>query len=85
MATEKFHFDSSAGAIAVPKFDQIPVGVIRSVRKKSQAEQIFSTLEAVADEKTLAVLDKLSTREFNEFVGAWQKDAGISVGESSAS
>ncbi|MEQ6899012.1 hypothetical protein [Microbacterium sp. KR10-403] len=87
MATEKFHYTSKSGKkITLPKFGQgIKAGFIRRIRKLSEGEQVFEFIEAVADEKTLEVIDDFDTAELGEFFGAWQKDAGVGVGESSAS
>lgn len=88
MATEKFHYQSKAGdKIVLPKFDQIPAGVIRRTRNLPPEDQMFAVLEAFLGDESdeLAAIDKLPTGELQEFVSAWQKDAGLTVGESSAS
>lgn len=88
MATEKFHYTTKAGEkIVLPKFDQIPTGVIRRTRNLPAEEQMFAVLEAYLGDETpeMEAIDKLPTGELQKFVSAWQKDAGISVGESSAS
>ena len=46
---------------------------------------MFTVIEAVANDATLAIIDEMDTDEFNAFTTAWQKDSGISVGESTAS
>ncbi len=86
MATEKFHYKAESGAsIALPRFGQVPSGLIRKVRKESPVEQMFSILEGVCDAKTLDAIDLLDSAELNVMVGAWQEDAKVSPGESSAS
>lgn len=88
MPTEKFHYTTKAGdKIALPKFDQIPTGIIRRTRRLPAEDQMFAVLEAyLGDEsKEMEAVDKLPTGELGEFVAAWQKDAGIDLGESSAS
>lgn len=86
MALEKFHYTTAAGEkVTLPKFKSVSAGVIRRVRKESQAEQIFTVLEDLADEATLRLVDDLDAQEFNEFVQAWQEDSKVTLGESSAS
>lgn len=86
MATEKFHYETAGKKqVTLPKFGQIKAGLIRKVRKENTVEQMFSILEAVADEKTLDILDDLDTSELNELMAAWQKDSQVTPGESSAS
>jgi hypothetical protein len=88
MATEKFHYTSKAGdKIVLPKFDQIPTGVIRRTRNLLPEDQMFAVLEAYLGDESpeMAAVDNLPTGELQEFVAAWQKDAGLTVGESSAS
>ena len=87
MALEKFHYTTEAGVkITLPKFMQgIKTGLVRKIRKLEPGSQVFEIVEAVADEETLALIDELGPEEFGELVKAWQKDAGIDLGESSAS
>lgn len=86
MALEKFHYKTEAGdEIVLPKFKTVPAGVIRRARKESPAEQVFTVLETLADEATLARVDELEAGEFNRFIEAWQQDSKVTMGESSAS
>ena len=86
MATEKFHHTTAAGvSITLPRFDQIPSGVVRKVRKESPVEQMFSILETVCDAATLAKIDKLTSGELQTVMSAWQEDAKVTAGESKAS
>ena len=86
MATEKFHYTTEAGKkISLPKFKNIPVGVIRKVRKESQVEQMFTILEAVTDEATIAKVDALGSEELGQLIQAWQEDSKVNMGESEAS
>lgn len=85
MSLEKFHHQFNDAEIVLPKFKHIPVGVVRKVRRQGEAEQIFTVLEAVADDATLEVIDSMNTEEMQEMVAAWQRDSGVTVGESSAS
>lgn len=87
MAMEKFHYEFDDGKkITLPKFDSImTVGFARKNRKLGQEELGWMILEKAADEKTLAVIDDQTLSTFEKLMTAWQKDAGISVGESSGS
>lgn len=86
MATELFHHTTKSGKkLSLPRFKNIPVGVIRKNRKEDEDEQTFGLIEAVADAKTLKVIDSMSIVELGEFMQAWQKDSGVEMGESSAS
>lgn len=89
MAMEKFHhtvdIDGEEHTIDLPKFSNIPFGVIRKMRKETEAEQMFMLVETIADENTLALIDQLGMGQMEDLFVAWQKDSGITVGESSAS
>lgn len=87
MATEKFHFDipGTKKKIIIPRFDSVRPGLIRKVRKEGDTEVFFTVLEALADEKTLDIIDNLDKDTFSAFAKAWQEAANTSVGESSAS
>lgn len=85
MALEKFHYDHNGQTVVLPKFKHTPAGVVRKVRSKSEAEQIFTVLEALADDDALAIIDTMDTEQLQAFIAAWQKDSNVTVGESSAS
>lgn len=86
MTTEKFHYKTPAGdEIIIPKFKHLSAGLIRSVRRSSAEDQIFTALEDVADEDTLAFVDAMTQEQMNDFVLAWREDSGVGVGESKRS
>ena len=85
LALEKFHHKVGTKTITLPKFQNIPFGVLRKLRRESETEQFFGVLEQVADEKTLAVIDTLTQPQVQALVEAWRKDSSVEVGESSAS
>lgn len=81
---EKFHWTSPSGVeITLPHMNKMPAGVIRKHRKSEPVDFVFSVLEDVSDEATIAEVDKLSLPEVNDLFEAWQ-GAAASVGESSA-
>lgn len=85
MATEKFHYTSPEGVeIVLPHIDKIKGGLIRKYRKLPEIDMMFSILEDLVDEPTLAKIDDLDQTDLNALFLAWQK-AGASVGESSGS
>lgn len=86
MTTENFHYTTRAGAaLTLPRFDQLPFGVVRRLRHQEPTEQVFSLIEEVCDEGTLAVVDTLTTQEITDLYTAWQREGQVSQGESSAS
>lgn len=99
MAFERFHYTIPAeqipGArkdreITLPRFKQIPFGVMRKLRKLSEGEQMFVLLETLAErgqiaESTLEVLDDLPLDAVKDLMDAWAGDSQTSVGESTAS
>ena len=86
MAMEKFHHTLEDGTvITLPKFKFVPAGVIRRTRTSNQADQIFSAIEAVASDETVKQIDELTSEQLNDFIKAWQKNSGVTMGESSAS
>lgn len=76
-----FLYDVNGTKIKMPKFKNVPAGVIRKHRTEDEASQTFAILEAVADAKTLKVIDAMSIEELGAFVNAWQKDSGATTGE----
>lgn len=82
---EKFHYTvpGTKKKITLPGFGNLPFGVVRRIRKADDTEQFFLLLEESADERSLKIIDELSMPEIADLVDAWQKDAGVTVGESS--
>lgn len=99
MAFEKFHHKLITGfeednsgkevpikeRVSLPKFDQIPFGLIRKNRRLPQEEQFFALLEQVASEDDLEKMDRAPQSEMEKLMEAWQEDSGITPGESEAS
>lgn len=82
---EKFNFTSIAGdKIVLPRFENLPVGVIRRIRKLDATDQIFTLIEEIAAEQ-LDTLDVMDRAEFEAFITAWREGSAVSLGESSAS
>ncbi len=83
MATEKFHFDipGTKDKIIIPHFNTVKPGVVRKARKGGDLDVFFSVLEALADEKTLEVIDELSKDVFNDFSKQWQNAGDTSMGK----
>ncbi len=83
---EKFRYDLPDGhRVELPRFENVPVGVIRKTRRLADADQVFTILEEIIPPKDLAHIDKLDRAEFNDFVKAWREGSSVSPGESSAS
>ena len=83
MAMEKFLYTTKDGKkISLPRFENIPFGVIRKLRKEPEAEQFFGLLEAVASKKDLDVIDGLMQEEVGDLMDKWQKNSGVELGES---
>lgn len=83
---EKFTYGTGKTKITLPKFNQIPFGVMRRIRKESESEQIFAILEALLDmgkikEADLDRIDQLDMDAVSNLLAEWQKDAGTTVGE----
>ncbi|WP_282778314.1 MULTISPECIES: hypothetical protein [unclassified Nocardia] len=83
---EKFTYTARNGKkITLPRFDNIPFGVIRKLRKEGETEQFFGLIEGVCSAKDLTVIDAMSQAEVREVMTAWQRESAVELGESSAS
>lgn len=87
MTFEKFQHTVGKSKITLPKFDQVftSFGEIREFRKLAAGEQMFVLIEKAADEANLRKIDALSLDQVKDLLVAWQQDAGVTLGESSAS
>lgn len=86
MATKKnpnkFNYTFNGENIELPRFDKLPFGVMRKMRKADETEQAFLLFESAASEESLEVIDTMGVDEIGELLEAWQKDAGVTTGES---
>ena len=83
---EKFHYTLPDGhEITLPRFENVPMGVIRKTRKLAQADQVFTMIEEFLGEDDLEHLDKLDRSGFEQLMNAWKDNSTIDLGESSAS
>lgn len=92
MALEKFHHTITTGynddgdpetfEMVLPKFENLPFGLIRKHRSLPAAEQFFAILEDMLSDKQLEKLDKATQKEVSVMFEKWQKDSNINVGES---
>lgn len=87
MTTERFHHTVGKTKITLPKFDQVftTFGQVREFRRLDAGEQMFALIEKAADAANLKKIDTLSIDQVKDLLVAWQRDAGVTVGESSAS
>jgi len=81
--SDKFVYEvDSRKKIGLPKFGQVPFGVIRKSRKMDPEEQFYFMFEELLDEKGLAVLDSLTADQVADLMDSWQNEAGVGLGES---
>lgn len=78
----KFHYTFDGKDIELPRFDKLPFGTMRKMRKASESDQAFILFESTADEKTLDIIDTMGVDDIGELLEAWQKQSGVETGES---
>lgn len=71
--------------IAIPRFTTPSAGFIRATRAMSDDERGWYTLETLACQRALDLIDKLKIDVLSEFLEAWQSDGGDGAGKSSRS
>lgn len=85
MSDKTFTWTAPDGTvIALPSLRHVKAGVIRRNRRREPVDAMFSIIEELADEATLAAVDDLDSEDLNDLVGQWQADGG-GLGESSGS
>lgn len=83
---EKFHHTLPDGhELELPRFENVPVGIIRKTRRLAEVDQVFTILEDLIKPEDLEHVDMLDRAQFNVFVKAWRAGSTVSLGESSAS
>lgn len=83
MALEKFYFTHNKEKITLPKFENLPYGLIRKLRKEDDGEVLFALFEKLfeEDEKSMEVLDTMTMKEVQDMFVKWQEDSEAKPGE----
>lgn len=72
-----YTYDHKGKTVKLPDFKEIPVGLVRKIRKEPEADQPWLILETLLDEKQLAVVDTMTIPEFTEFMNGWTQGANL--------
>lgn len=75
-----FKFEHRGNEYQLAPSSTLDVGFARRIRHLPEADQIFTVLEQLADEETLAAIDTMNHDEFLQFQWRWQRhnaDQGI--------
>lgn len=81
-----FHYTFRGMEFSLPKFGNWNFWVRRQLlAAKSQDDEITIALAGSADEEGLQIIDSMYPDDIVKLIVAWQRDAGISLGESDGS
>ena len=80
-----FKVPGNTKQFTVVKAKFLPVGLIETLSGNDKAVSIKDLLELFGGGEASEAVRGLDSEQLNDLMGAWQKDSGISVGESSAS
>lgn len=78
-------FTHEPTGVTLPKFSRIKFGTLRKMRKLDEDDVPFFLVEELADEDNLAIIDALEPDQVGDLFKAWQENAGLETGNSSAS
>lgn len=77
--TDTFKWTAPEGdTIELPSLRRLKAGTIRKYRKLGGDDYMFTLLEELLDEKTLARIDDLDASDFNEMCEKWSAELGES-------
>ena len=81
--SDKFVYEvDSKRKITLPKFGEVPFGIVRRGRHLPPEEQFYFMFEELLSEKDIEVLDSLTSVQVSDLMDKWQDEAGVSLGES---
>ena len=85
--TEKFYWPVGKKKLVLPKFGNLPIGIIRKLRNESELEQLFLPFEILFKDEPeqLDLFDTMTQADVLKLMPAWQKDSGVEMGESTES
>lgn len=78
---EPFVFTHNGKEFSLPPGSTLNVGFARKIRHLSEGDQIFTILEELADEETMAAIDDMHSAEFAQFQKDWQAHSQVTPGE----
>nr|WP_274635531.1 hypothetical protein [Microbacterium bovistercoris] len=64
-----------------PPSEVLTAGFARANRRRSQEDQLFTMLEALADDDTLKAIDEMKRDEFKQFQIDFYSHIGVELGE----
>ena len=68
--------------LTLPKFGEVPFGVVRRGRHMPPEEQFYFMFEELLSERDLEILDSLTGPQVADLMDTWQDEAGVGLGES---
>lgn len=71
--------------ITLPSLSYLKPGLVRRLRRMNGTDQMYTLLEEVLDDDTLAVIDEMDPDDFDAMREQWHKHSGIDMGKSAAS
>lgn len=71
--------------ITLPSLSYLKPGLVRRLRRLNGTDQMYTLLEEVLDDDTLAVIDEMDPDDFDAMREQWHKHSGIDMGKSAAS
>lgn len=82
--SEKFVYNvpGTKKKITLPKFGEVPFGIVRRGRHLEAEEQFYFMFEELLSEADLEVLDSLTSDKVGDLMDQWQSEAGVDLGES---
>lgn len=80
-----YQFVHGGNTFSLPPFKSIKSGHIRAIRKLAGEDAMYTLLEQVAPEDSLAATDDMTIDELAEVIEGWTQHSGVGLGESSAS
>lgn len=75
-----FEHNGETFQLAAPE-DVLTAGFTRQIRKLNQVDQLFTMIEALADEDALAAIDEMKKTEFERFQRDFFEHIGADLGE----
>lgn len=82
--SEKFVYSvpDSKKKLTLPKFGEVPFGIVRRGRHMPPEEQFYFMFEELLSERDLETLDSMTGDQVAALMDAWQDEAGVGLGES---
>ncbi|MBL1072958.1 hypothetical protein JK358_00955 [Nocardia sp. 2] len=68
--------------VRLPSLSYLKPGLVRRIRRLNDVDALYTLMELSLSAPVLSAVDDMDPDDYKEFLSAWRRHSGISLGES---